>query len=212
MLLASRTLEKARLFAQQAASATPNDPKVFASNFEASIVFARSVTFHLQKQLASLPDFQSWYGTRQVAMREDPVMRLFKNERNFILKEGPARVASRRRVIIEAEGQIQISGELSIKVIRGSPWYKRSPAIIWQDLSRDLVAWVRSKLPRRLTLNKSAVAVLPTKVSEEHVYFFDEDGFRERPAFELLNEFLDRLEKLVREAESEFASLIDESV
>lgn len=51
---------------------------------EACIVFARSVTLHLQKELAHA----DWYATRQDAMVIEPLFGFFRDRRNYILKEG----------------------------------------------------------------------------------------------------------------------------
>ena len=51
-LTAAKTLAKARFFFSEAIRVGVNDRKAFCNYLEASIVFARSVTFHLQEELA----------------------------------------------------------------------------------------------------------------------------------------------------------------
>lgn len=58
------------------------------------VVFGRSVTFTLQtlRGVISRAEFDAWYENEQEAMRGDPLMKLFHDLRNEILKEGRLRV------------------------------------------------------------------------------------------------------------------------
>jgi len=87
---ASLTLRKARLFLAQARAADPNDRDAIASNLEAAIVFCRSVTFHLQSQFAHSTGFVEWYAEQQHRLGEQPLSRFMLNQRNYVLKVGPA--------------------------------------------------------------------------------------------------------------------------
>ncbi len=51
------------------------------------VTYGRMVTFHLQKALKGIPDFESWYESKQKEMKEDELLQFFKEMRNKIEKE-----------------------------------------------------------------------------------------------------------------------------
>lgn len=63
--VAGKTLKKALHFVRQARATSPDDREALVANFEAAVVFCRSVTFHLQSQSAHSPCFVQWYETNQ---------------------------------------------------------------------------------------------------------------------------------------------------
>jgi len=211
LLLAYRTLAKARLFASQASSASAKNWEAFAANFEAAVVFGRSVTFHLQKELRSTPGFDTWYEAEQERMRADPVLSLFKDERNFILKQGPARLKDRKHVLVETAGTVEMAGELQVKVIRGSPWYRRSVSILWEDFKRDLLQRFKPLIPRRSPRRPAPASHPGTVATERHVHFLDHEGFRDSPALDLLQYFFDTLQVMIQTAEGRFSSSTEKS-
>jgi len=61
-------------------------------NLNAFLAACRSVSFYLQKSMASVPDFKAWYAERQAEMRADPAMGFFLELRNISQHEGPVSV------------------------------------------------------------------------------------------------------------------------
>jgi hypothetical protein len=59
--IAAGTIKKARFFVDQASRTDPNDREAITNNVEAAIVFARSVTIHLQSEFAHVPGCHEWY-------------------------------------------------------------------------------------------------------------------------------------------------------
>src|SRR4051812_27737860 len=86
-LVARGTLERARLFARKSRETPLNQRDEHSAFLEAAVVFSRSVTFHLQKELSAAPDFASWYGVWQSRLGEAPVSRYLLEQRNYVLKE-----------------------------------------------------------------------------------------------------------------------------
>ncbi len=101
MLVAQTTLTKARFFALKARETPPLQRADFAAYLEAAIVFSRSVTFHLQKELSAKPEFANWYSEHQTKLAASPIARYLLEQRNYVLKEGPAKT---RRVISVSVG------------------------------------------------------------------------------------------------------------
>lgn len=52
------------------------------------VMLGRTVTFTLQNMQHSAPGFSAWYGPWQAEMKEDPLLRYFKDLRNQIEKQG----------------------------------------------------------------------------------------------------------------------------
>jgi len=135
-------------------------------------------------------------------MGHDPLFKLFRKTRNFILKEGPVDVHK----VITASGRAiaVVSDVVEARVIRGKPWYRRSPTILWQDfhaaMERPIRKWLRHhKIARQRAQDQEQ----PSGQATESFYF-DDPEWRHRPALELLREYLDRLEEIVNAAEAQF--------
>jgi hypothetical protein len=90
--IAAGTLRKARFFVEQIRRADTNDRDTITIYLESAIVFARSVTFHLQSQFAHILGFKEWYEEQQRRLGDDPLSRFLLQQRNYVLKEGPAPV------------------------------------------------------------------------------------------------------------------------
>ena len=50
-------------------------------------IYGRMVTFHIQKALNGVPDFDNWYQSKRKEMKEDELLQFFKDIRNKIEKE-----------------------------------------------------------------------------------------------------------------------------
>ena len=203
--VARGTLEQARFFLAEAESAAVGGRRDALGHFmEAYIVFARSVTLHLQKELAHADGFADWYATQQDAMVIEPLFGFFRDRRNYILKEG--RLGVRRTVHVTVREYLHISGSVKVRVKRGKPWYRRSPKILLQDALypvREAVAnWQRKRQSRARVVTKEE----PVDIRES--WHFDDDGWTDTPAFDLATDYLDRLEAIVSGAEVRFRSVL----
>jgi hypothetical protein len=61
----------------------------FQFELNAFLSASRSVSFVLQKAMASVPDFAAWYALQRERMKSDAAMRFFVDLRNVSQKEGP---------------------------------------------------------------------------------------------------------------------------
>jgi hypothetical protein len=195
-------LEKARFFATHASeAAVAQEYDAFESYIEAAIVFARSVTFCLQADYRHKPSFDGWYLKKQERMKNDSLFDFFRNERTNILKVRSVKVQKTVTITAYAE----TSSSFTIKVHRNQPWYRRSPRILWKDFSRSTIDAARNKLCKWKTKLRSQ----PKKRSEtisSIEFFFEEPRWKDRPALDLLLQYLDKLELVVMEAEAQFAT------
>jgi hypothetical protein len=64
------------------------DPELFRLNMNNAIQTARTVSFIIQKQKASITNFDEWYTPHQQDLKADPVMSWLVEARNAIEKEG----------------------------------------------------------------------------------------------------------------------------
>lgn len=199
--IARKTLAQARFFVEQAELSGVADRKAFEAYLEAAIVLGRSVTFHIQKEYGDKLGFKSWYSTLQTTMKADPVFSFFRDRRNFILKQGPAGIY--RVVSLSAQAAAVASvGTLEVRVIRAKPWYRRGLKILWEDFRAAVVRPIHKWRQRRELARRRARAQ-SVEVTDDNFYF-DEPAWRDRPAVELLREYLDKLGTIVDEVETRF--------
>ena len=202
------TLEKSRLFLTQAQEgAALEDRLKVAANLEAAIVMGRSITFHLQKEYSHNPDFKQWYGRHQTEMQNDHLLDYFNERRTYIVHKGAISIG--RHISLSASAHVFFSGQAEIKVIRGKPWYRRSPKIIWEDIRRTLIRPIRKSInqwhQRQELARKRADALKQSRtVVTDDDYYFNHTIWGKRPAFELVSEYLDKLELIVVDAETHF--------
>jgi hypothetical protein len=136
-------------------------------------------------------------------MKQDPIFDLFKEKRNYVLKEGPANI--RKDINAEFTEQVGLSEFFRVKVIRGSPWYRRRPKVIWEDIrasiKEPLREWNWKREMRRKAKRK--VPSTPAKISDG--YYFDDPAWDGRDVFGVFEEFMSKLEVIVSEAETNFS-------
>jgi len=207
--LARFKLVQAHFFETRALEAISAQQRESFLNFlEAAIVFARSVTFFLQKEYRHTSGFNNWYLNKVDLMNKDPIFKFFQNIRNLILKESPAGVY--RIVRVAGKAKIGFSSFAELNVIRGQLWYRRSPKILWEDLCATITKPIRRwlwqckiKLKNLQLQRHSKVRVTKTVITAEG-FFFDDPKWKDHPACDLLEEYLNKLEQIVAEAETRF--------
>jgi len=200
---ASLTLSKALFFLDRAEEEGLDDRQAFSNYLEAAIVFGRSVTFHLQKQYAHAESFNAWYARQQERMKADPVLGYMLDKRNFILKIGPAGVHGRFFASFTATGHATAS--VTATIIRGAPWYRRPPRILWRDFRRGwmqrLRRWRRRQPQRRQSSHLETRAQQASLTGSLH---FDDWTHDDRSAVALIRYYLGELRPIVEEAEETF--------
>ncbi len=208
-LIARETLQKSRFFVSKARDTTLEQRQEFATFLEAAIVFSRSVTFHLQKELAENPRFDPWYQSWQHRLGASAISRYLLDQRNYVLKEGP--LETRRVISMMGTSSIRLRDSVTVTVHRGTPWYRRSLAIIVEDLLRPYREWKRHRLDQlqqkveARRARKAAKAAARAAVTSDAIYFADEE-WSGTPAIDLVEQHLSLLDELVTEAEAVFAS------
>ena len=206
--VARETITKARFFLDRAEEAGASRRDALCNYLEASIVFSRSVTFHLQKEYADRPGFSDWYAREQVLLRQSRLSRFLLEQRNYVLKEG--QIVTHRVMEMAMTGSIHISGSASIEVVRGAPWYKRSIRVLWDDITRPLrsrfnllrVKGALAKAQRRAPQTPVRQAQSSGLVND--AIYFSNDEWRDVPAIMLVRRLLDDLDVVVSEAEQLF--------
>lgn len=204
MTESSRRLAKALRFLELAREAEGRDIERFVDFLETAIENGRSVTWVLQKEFAHAPGFEDWYAGQQRQVQADPIMRFFKDLRTYTVKKGT--LAVHRVVSVTATATAYVESSVTVKVIRGQPWYRRPLTVTWGDFKASLLQWLRMH-QRRLNAwrrrRQRARQVEPPAVVEDH-YYFQDPGFNDRPAIVLVEEYLTRLRPIVEAAEQEF--------
>jgi hypothetical protein len=135
-------------------------------------------------------------------LKSDSVAKFFLEKRNFILKQGP--VVIHKIIIADIHETLIFSCTADVKVIRGRPWYRRSIKILWSDFKTPFIAWKNRTRQRRQLERARAKARQEAKARVTEDLFFVDQGWSDRPALKLLNEWLDTLETIVTDAERTF--------
>lgn len=79
-----RRLEQSHRLWHQMLASYP-DPDGFVTNLNAAVESLRNVTFMLQNEKASVPDFDSWYSGWQAAMKADRTMKWLSDARTTVV-------------------------------------------------------------------------------------------------------------------------------
>jgi hypothetical protein len=202
-------LEKARFFLAQAEAAElatqTADRQPFLANIEAAVVFGRLVTFHLQKEFSNQREFAGWYDDVRARLQGDPRFQYLVQTRNLILKEGPA--PTRRTLQITAHFAMAPELMADTFVIRGRPWYRRSPRILYADTLEKLLDPARRWKQKRDAMRRRKAAQRGQATSASSVtdgFYFDEPALAEVRVTEVVREYLDELAIIVGEAETRF--------
>ncbi len=203
MGLARSTLERASFFVDQAQAIGLTDRAAFQHFLEAAIVFGRSVTLHLQKEYAHTAGFAGWYAPWQQRLKEYALAGFFLEQRNYVLKEGPLKIG--KHVDLHLHATIRLTASVNVKVIRGSPWYRRSMKTLWQDASHPVRNWLFQRRQRRENERQSPpLPDAPPQSTIVETLRCAGAPWNERPALQLLREYLGVLAELVDEAEATF--------
>lgn len=199
-LIAKKTVQRARFFAGQAMKVV-NEREKFAHYFESSIVFARSVTFHLQKELCHCEGFQEWYEEEQSKLKQQPICRFFLNKRNYILKQGPVKIS--KTIEASISNSISVHSVVKIKIIRAKPWYHQSIKTLIKNaflrIRQEYFNWDKRRKRRRQNRKTTESKAEFT----ERLHFSDEE-WKDQSVYDLIFEYCDILEDLVDRAESKF--------
>ena len=88
-----KRLEQAKYFFKRMLE-THAIPFEFECNLQAFIIFARSVTFIMKKEYSEKHGFNEWYQRKEEEMRNDELLRFFKDARNITIHEKPLDVGT----------------------------------------------------------------------------------------------------------------------
>ena len=105
---------------------------------------------------------------------------------------------------MEMGDSVHVSESISVRIIRGAPWYKRSLKTLFEDtiypVRERLHRWRNQRAAHR---DAKEQAQNSSSVVREAV-FFDVSGWTDTPAVELLYRQLSSFEAIVQEAEARF--------
>jgi hypothetical protein len=85
LLLVEERLLEADYFVRRLRRSGPHN---LSANLNAFLSAARSTTFLLQKEMARVPGFRTWWAKKQDELRQDAAAKFFVDLRNFSQKEG----------------------------------------------------------------------------------------------------------------------------
>lgn len=161
-----------------------NDTQKFKYNFSAFLSASRSVTFYLQKELKKNSNFDQWYTQIQEKMGKDPLLKFFKDTRNFVIHEKTK--PTKRLIEVKIHEGILLKDNISIKIE-----LENGETL---DLGTGHEA---NNLPKTSVIKGG---FKKTVVDTTVTYFFEE--FPETDVLSLCREYLTKLSEIIREAKS----------
>ena len=90
-------------------------------NVNSCIQELRNVTFVLQKQKVSIPDFDKWYGHWQKIMKDDSVLKWLVSARDKIVHEADLEIFSTLRVVVFLDYNISRGTEIEWNPLAKTP-------------------------------------------------------------------------------------------
>lgn len=137
-------------------------------------------------------------------MDADPGCRYFNEQRSFILKEGPLTI--RHTISVSHSVSVVVTDRVELRAVRGQPWYRRRPKVWWEDAREMVMRPIRRyRDRRRLAAMEAARRGSPVGEVVE-ISQFDHPGLEDRPAVDVVREYIDGLEAVVNEAEVRFGA------
>lgn len=206
---ARKTLHKVHRFLDHAGQLEVNEAELYADLVEASIVFARSITFHLQKEFAHSPGFDEWWTEKRIILSEDKLSSFFLELRNVILKEGPPTMVRHIRAV-DAVALAVAESNVHLKIVRAEPWWRRSIKITIADSRHVVTQFMRERFQafcRQLKPYIKSDSPPTGSVTVSQHWYFDHRDWKDQGATDLLREYLTRLEPLIQEAERRFTAM-----
>jgi hypothetical protein len=203
-------LESARYFLSRAQKAEGGGDDVaareeFGRYLEAAIVFGRTVTFRLQSEFSKAVGFRKWYEEVQARLGQDRLCKFFNQERTLILKQRP--LQTNMTAIVLTHISVSFNVAVETVVVRGNPWYRRSPRIIVHDLLQPLRQRLHKWRQRRDEARKERARAKETpqpKTTTARAFYLADQDWKDEPAVALVRRYLDTLEPIIAEAEAKF--------
>jgi hypothetical protein len=109
---------------------------------------------------------------------------------------------------------VVLGGRLTMKVTRAAPWYKRPPRILWEDSKRAVLSpwrkWREARREKRRieAQRREAQASRVTPAAPKVQFYFASENpvARDKPAVELVYEYLRRIETEIETFERRFGN------
>jgi hypothetical protein len=164
-------------------------------------------------EFARVPKYDAWKEIRYEGLRKRPLF-LFISEggkqgqtknkiglRQFLMHIG----GNRLTLSVALSVLLTMSGKVSVRtvVIRGQPWYRRSPRILWGDAVRPIREWL-GKVRQEFAARSARAPAKEGTTNVEHTFYFDDPNWNTQPAREIVRQYLDLMEREVDEAEKKF--------
>jgi hypothetical protein len=171
-------LEEAKYFLEQM-QVCVEDSKKFAFNLSAFLSAARSVTFIMQSEFKSSPEFSHWYKDKQKEMNNDEDFRFFNNLRVATIHQ--------KTVVPHKKTEIDISASITISYI-----------IKVIDKEGNVIS-ERTSEPKKTDSPKE------TEVTVKHSWYFEERPNEE--LLGLCDKYIQKIEKWLRNAKNNFIKI-----
>lgn len=116
-----------------------NDLDSFLSSINALIQSLRNITFIIQSNKESIPNFEKWYSAKQTQMKKDVVLKWLISKRNQIVKV--------KDLELKSVAEVTISNWLDVKMFR-----KEFPAVTQNDVIKKEVYILLQKINKAILI------------------------------------------------------------
>jgi len=209
-------LDRAWYFLAQAERTRGDRRTELGYNLEAAIVFGRAVYHRLQYRAEQGPDadpsYRAWFRAKKEAMSSDQVLEYFRHQRDLTLKQRDIIPVKRVPIQGSVHGHSHVFADLT--AVRERPWYRRSPRTLWLDFlslvlrpaqrGRDRAAFRVEEMRAAVRSRRDRVRQWWERrryVPSVRDYYLDDPEGCDRSAVDLVREYLNRLDKIVAEAD-----------
>ena len=108
-----------------------------------------------------------------------------------------------KHIAVEIHETVKVAVGMDAVIIRALPWYQRTPKILWADVKHAVMRIV-TKWRRQRERQHVQKPVREQSVRVTQTWKFDDPDWDDRPALDLIREYLDKLQPIVVEAEERF--------
>lgn len=201
---ARETLNRARYLLSEARRLEPSvrhpgDRTGFDANIEAAIEMGKKVAYHLRNEFRQTrPEFKQWLDEKE----KDPLITFFTGLRRISVHQRPSKAGRVIQVGLALETNAALSVEA--EVVRGRPLHRRSASELWGLFRNATLARIFRRRGRAQPKRQEPSSPPQTPSPPADFFNFANTPYRGENALELIEQYLNKLEAIIAEAERQF--------
>ena len=179
----------------------PGDRTGFDANIEAAIEMGKKVAYHLRHEFRLiLPEFKQWLDEKE----KDPLIAFFTGLRHVSVHQLPLKAG--RVIQVRSALEVNVAMSVEAKVVRGRPLHRHSTSELWALFWNTTLARIVRRCGWAQPKHQEPRSLPPTPSLPADFFHFAKPPYHEENALELIEQYLDKLETVIAEAEREFGT------